>query len=79
MYGYNYLLSPAAHGLDAIDVLNFVKEALLMKDFQHMNVLPLIGVVYDQTDPMGLPLVVTPFMEKGDLKSLVSDQNMVST
>ncbi|XP_067948106.1 uncharacterized protein [Watersipora subatra] len=61
-------------GLTPKDVVNFVKEALLMKDFKHMNVLQLIGIVYEPTDPECLPLVVTPLMENGDLKTLISNE-----
>lgn len=66
-------------GLTAKDIVNFVKEALLMKDFDHMNVLQLVGIVYEPTDPEGLPLVLTPLMEKGDLKTLISDPFYVSS
>ena len=59
-------------------MVNFVKEALLMKDFKHMNVLPLVGIVYEHAEVDALPLVVTPFMEKGDLKTLISDCSYVS-
>lgn len=65
-------------GLSPVDVVNFIKEALLMKDFNHINVLPLLGIVYTLSDVDSLPLVVTPFMENGDLKSLVSDEQNVS-
>lgn len=65
-------------GLAPIDVVNFVKEALIMKDFSHVNVLPLLGIVYDPHDIDSLPLVVTPYMVKGDLKSLISDSEYVS-
>ena len=71
-------MSFTAMGLTAKDVVNFVKEALLMKDFNHMNVLKLIGIVYEPADPDGLPLVITPLMEKGDLKTLISDEFYVS-
>lgn len=65
-------------GLSAKDVVNFMKEAILMKDFNHMNVLQLVGIVYEPSDPESLPLVVTPLMEKGDLKTLISDEFYVS-
>ena len=68
----------AAAGLLPNDVVNFIKEALLMRDFNHLNVLPLLGIVYEPHDIDSLPLVVLPFMEKGDLKSLVSDDTYVS-
>ena len=43
-----------------------------------MNVLPLVGIVYEHAEVDALPLVVTPFMEKGDLKTLISDCSYVS-
>ena len=37
-----------------------------MKDFQHDNVLGLVGLTFN---PQGIPLVVLPLMKNGDLKS----------
>ena len=37
-----------------------------MKDFHHPNVLGLLGVVFDTPD--GVPCLVLPFMENGNLK-----------
>ena len=37
-----------------------------MKDFHHPHVLGLVGVVFDTPD--GVPYLVLPFMELGDLK-----------
>lgn len=56
---------------DAMDDRAFVEEGLMMKDFEHENVLTLIGVTIDST---GLPMVVTPFMLYGDLRSYISDE-----
>ena len=39
-----------------------------MKNFSHDNVLTLIGVSFESD---GSPLVVLPYMEKGDLRSYV--------
>ena len=38
-----------------------------MLDFQHPNVMSLLGVCFDTED--NLPLIVLPFMANGDLKS----------
>lgn len=56
---------------DAMDNKAFLEEGLMMKDFQHENVLTLIGVALDSN---GLPMVITPFMLYGDLKSYISDE-----
>jgi len=52
------------------EVRRFVDEALRMKEFDHANVLSLIGVALDFDN---LPLVVLPFMRHGDLLSYVRD------
>ena len=46
-----------------------------MKDFDHQNVLLLIGVTL-QNDRV--PLIILPYMAKGDLKSFVSNKDNVS-
>ncbi|XP_064473256.1 hepatocyte growth factor receptor-like isoform X2 [Ornithodoros turicata] len=58
------------------DVENFLEEALLMKDFQHANVLSLIGACID-TD--GQVLVVMPYMKYGDLHSYIRDDQNAPT
>ena len=45
-----------------------------MKDFNHKHVLSLIGV---SIDPMGVPLVVLPFMANGNLKKYLMDPNVM--
>ena len=46
-------------------VAQFLNEALIMKNFNHENVLSLIGM--SQEDD-GSPLVILPFMARGDLR-----------
>ena len=48
------------------DVDNIVQESLKMKSFDHLNVLPLIGVCLDLGDA---PYILTPFMDEGSLLS----------
>ncbi len=48
-------------------LVEFLGEATMMKDFRHENVLPLVGVAVQN----GLPFVMTPLMEKGDLKDYI--------
>ncbi|XP_053376681.1 hepatocyte growth factor receptor-like [Mercenaria mercenaria] len=55
-----------------LDVNMFLKEALLMKDFHHNNVMELIGICLGVDK---LPLVVLPFMRKGDVLSYIRDVN----
>ena len=46
-------------------VAQFLNEALIMKNFDHENVLSLIGM--SQEDD-GSPLVILPYMARGDLR-----------
>ncbi|XP_052781960.1 hepatocyte growth factor receptor-like [Mya arenaria] len=59
-----------------LDVQMFVREALIMKDFQHTNVMTLIGVCFGIER---LPLVVLPFLENGDLLTYIRDVNRKPT
>ncbi|ESO85164.1 hypothetical protein LOTGIDRAFT_130764, partial [Lottia gigantea] len=54
-----------------INLKEFVEEALLMKDFEHPNVLKLIGITLSKDSS---PLVILPFMGNGDLLKYVSDE-----
>lgn len=56
---------------DEVDNRAFLEEGLMMRDFKHDNVLALIGVTFDSS---GLPMVITPFMLYGDLRSFISDE-----
>ena len=42
-----------------------------MLDFDHPNVLRLLGVCFDTEDQ--LPIIVLPYMANGDLKSFLRD------
>ncbi|XP_070395536.1 hepatocyte growth factor receptor-like [Dermacentor albipictus] len=53
-----------------VDSTAFLEEALIMKDFHHVNVLPLIGLSIDKVDGL---MVITPFMKYGDLLSYIRD------
>lgn len=61
---------------DALDNRAFLEEGLMMRDFEHDNVLALIGVTFDSN---GLPMVITPFMLYGDLRSYISDEASLPT
>ncbi|KAK7101377.1 hypothetical protein V1264_019766 [Littorina saxatilis] len=64
------LLDPATH---AIDIKGFIEEALLMKNFDHDHVLSLLGL----SDGDRGPMVVLPYMERGDLLTYVKDEHTV--
>ncbi|KAH9503786.1 hypothetical protein Btru_066622, partial [Bulinus truncatus] len=51
----------------------FIIEALIMKDFEHPNVLKLIGMA--EKDP-GVPYVILPFMDNGDLLTYVRNESL---
>lgn len=57
-----------------VEARQFLEEALRMKEFDHVNVLCLIGVAVDVE---GLPLVVLPFMRHGDLLSYIRNEHNV--
>lgn len=52
----------------------FLQEATLMREFNHPNVLSLVGIVYDEES---IPMVILPFMEHGDVKSLIRKDDKV--
>ncbi|KAK8755811.1 hypothetical protein V5799_001486, partial [Amblyomma americanum] len=71
----------AAHGEQSTsytaseaDRETFLKEALIMKDFDHPNVLQLIGLTVDKK--AGL-MVITPYMRHGDLHTYLRDERKV--
>ena len=57
-----------------IDIQAFLKEALIMKDFNHPNVLRLVGICLGMDD---MPLVVLPYVKHGDLLSFIRDEHNV--
>lgn len=57
-----------------LDVHMFLKEALIMKDFSHDNVMQLIGLCFGIES---LPLVVLPYMKKGDVLSYIRNAQNV--
>ena len=50
----------------------FFAESLIMKDFNHPNVLGLTGVCFDTPD--GFPYLILPFMINGSLKDYLKKQ-----
>ena len=56
------------------EVNEFLSESAIMKDFHHPHVLGLVGVVFDTPD--GVPYLVLPFMEFGNLKNFLKTKRM---
>ena len=54
------------------ELLGFLRESALMKDFQHPHVLGLTGVCLD--NPTREPLILLPFMANGDLKTYLRNK-----
>ncbi|XP_003738572.1 hepatocyte growth factor receptor [Galendromus occidentalis] len=61
-------------GLTSNDANVFLKEALRMKDFNHQNVLRLIGVSFDNNNSTD-PMIIVPFMANGDLLTYIRNQD----
>lgn len=59
--------------LDQTKLEAFLEEAVIMKDFDHLNVLSLYGVVIRNNEPH----VILPYMENGDLKNYVKNEDNV--
>ncbi|XP_067929822.1 hepatocyte growth factor receptor-like [Watersipora subatra] len=55
------------------DFESFLTEGTMMIDFKHKNVLSLIGVVCEEGER---PMVVLPYMENGDLCSLIKHEDL---
>jgi len=53
----------------------FLREAVIMKDFDHVNVLRIVGVSFE-TD--GSPMVVLPYMANADLRHYILNPSLVS-
>ncbi|XP_022100549.1 plexin-A2-like [Acanthaster planci] len=49
-------------------VMKFLEEGLIMKRFDHVNVMGLLGLTFDPDDN---PMLVLPFMANGDLKTFM--------
>ena len=63
----------AGEGIKLDDVEKFLKEGMMMKDFNHPNVLSLIGVAIQGNNPR----IVLPYMKHGDLKAIIKDPSKV--
>jgi serine/threonine protein kinase len=59
------------------ELKQFFSESLIMKDFNHPNVLGLLGVVFDTPD--GVPYLVLPYMDNGSLKNYLKSSRVVAS
>ncbi|KAI9518477.1 hypothetical protein NQZ68_036928 [Dissostichus eleginoides] len=52
------------------DLYDFLREAEIMKTFDHENVVRLLGVTLqrEQDSPLPVPLVILPYMKHGDMR-----------
>ena len=78
---YDIVLNDFVFGTDStvlspVETRQFMDEALRMKEFDHPNVLCLVGVSRDYD---GMPLVVLPYMRHGDLLSYIRNESNVSS
>ncbi len=62
--------------INSRDMESFLEEGLLMKDFDHCNVLKLRGICFDEDCS---PLIILPFMSKGNLLSYLRDRENMLT
>ena len=53
----------------------FLREAVTMKDFKHVNVLRIVGVSFEAD---GSPMVILPYMANGDLRQYIMNPSLVS-
>ncbi|KAK0152451.1 Ephrin type-A receptor 4-A [Merluccius polli] len=53
------------------DTRQFIKEAEIMKTFDHENVVRLLGVSLESKEGSSVPLVILPFMKHGDLRQFL--------
>ena len=64
---------------NSMEVLEcFLNESVLMKNFNHPNVLNILGVGLD-ADNDGLPFIVLPFMANGNLKMYLQNKRLKIT
>ena len=66
---YNVKLFSLKDVASQSELKEFFAESLIMKDFDHPNVLSLTGVCFDTPD--GFPFLILPYMVNGNLKDFL--------
>ncbi|XP_078000748.1 tyrosine-protein kinase Mer-like [Glandiceps talaboti] len=65
------------------ELLAFIKEGIVMKDFDHPNVMNLVGICLEEDLTAEIaqvkPMVILPFMENGDLHSFLQNNRLSGT
>ena len=56
---------------------SLLNESLLMKEFDHPNIVGLLGVCFDTPD--GYPYLILPFMANGNIKDYLKDKRVHPT
>ena len=56
---------------------SLLNESLLMKEFDHPNIVGLLGVCFDTPD--GYPYLILPFMANGNIKDYLKDKRVHTT
>ena len=66
---------PSSLECQNMDELNlFISESVIMKNFQHRNILNLVGVSVGIIDEIAAPYIILPFMANGDLKGYLQQK-----
>ena len=56
---------------------SLLNESLLMKEFDHPNIVRLLGVSFDTPD--GYPYLILPFMANGNIRDYLKDKRIHPT
>ena len=59
------------------DLRSLLNESLLMKDFDHPNIVGLLGVCFDTPD--GKPYLILPFMANGNIRDYLKNKRIQHT
>ena len=60
-----------------LELHSLLKESLLMKQFDHRNIVGLLGVCFDTPD--GYPYLIIPFMVNGNIQDYLKDKRVHPT